>query len=339
MNLDSLKLSVKTDGIADINKAYFRRNEEMKPNGDMMKQSFIFDEKAASVKLPMGLKAITFNIYAPGRESELLIELSAKILKGDYPKLINIDTFERMADSVNTAAISFHPDSLLNAKVLRADITDNVKLSRPPKEYIESLNIKSRYNSKWNVKKYDYQGLTFIKDVKSAELKDRLIAYDKNLEIQRDKEMMKFLKADTFKNVLRFESNQRHFSTMRRHLNLDKKADVTLRNYFESAGKVNLKILDDLTNVNSELIERYSELDLKYKEIEKLEGRRNIIIQCNYDMKLIRLFVRSHYSRKSNPSRVYKEYRELIDSMVSGKNEKIPESELIEEIKALLKAA
>jgi hypothetical protein len=90
--------------------------------------------------------------------------------------------------------------------------------------------------------------------------------------------------------------------------------------------------VDDCNITNSELFREYEAeyQNKKFYQIEKSMGRKEIIIKCKYDIKLIKQFIQKFV--KGNLSRYIREYKGQINIMQKNNNYKF-ESDHIKEIK------
>ncbi len=325
---DKLKIKLKENAISNINYNYFNRQEHFNYNRELNYTEHTLPYQHR----PFGVNNITVKECASYKE--VIVELSGKVLKHNYPKLININTIKEVETLAGNDAISFKPGSFPDGQVLWMDVTNDLHLSDKLSSYIDMLYY-YRINHRYIVKKYDHDGLTFIKDNKTPAYKDRILFYDKQLELLKSKDMNKFIDLDSYRNVLRVESNLKTFPQLRRHLKLDSEV-VTLSQALRSTQPINYNILFNVTygyNMNFVL----EHLDKKLHQVEKYEGRKSILTKLDKDPKLYRKFIKDHLSSSSNPSYYNREYKKILSGIIN-KSKKY-ENKLLNEIKEKLLAA
>lgn len=286
------------------------------------------------------------------------LEISGKILKENYHEGININSIENVIYNLNkNSGIKFDTDKIINqAIVMRCDCTDNLQMSNDVSQYIDDMTL-YRINTKYKVDNYiNKASVIFTNQAKSY--KERIIFYDKMYEIMnRDKEMYDILnkagKINNFKNCLRVESNIVTFRKMRELFKITKckyiektgKYDIKyiqLYDVLNSKEKVNAKIFEKITEKNiPSLFHEYNNSGLGLAQIEKREGRYGIIKNMEYDMKLIKEFIKLNVA--GNISRYVKEYQLLMAEMKEKDTRLHPEVQSrmqnnIQEIRTLLSA-
>ncbi|MHB8276449.1 MAG: hypothetical protein ACYDIA_02190 [Candidatus Humimicrobiaceae bacterium] len=316
---------MKETSINKINYNHFNRQEHFN-NNELSFTEYILPYQYR----PFGVNNITIKECASYKE--VIIELSGKILKHNYPKLININTINVLETLASSDAISFKPGSFPSGQLLWMDVTDDLKLSEKISSYIGMLYY-YRINHRYIVKKYDNDGITFIKDNKTPAYKDRILFYDKQLELLKSRDMITFIAPDKYHTVLRVESNLKTFPQLRRHLKLDSKV-ITLSQALSSTQPINYNIICDITNgYNADFyIEHQGK---KLHQIEKDEGRKSILTKLNRDPRLYRKFIKDHLGGSSNSSKYNREYKEILSEIINKPN-KINENKLLNEIKEKL---
>ena len=224
-------------------------------------------------------------------------------------------------------------------------------------EYVEALAL-YRLNQKYDMKEYTKESIIFTRKVKSY--KERFTAYYKYPELFNDKELMKHINKDDLKNAnntLRCEQNITSFARLREILRLkdsskeEKRKDGKLYNYpslkeaLQSKAKSNFNVFCRITESGlPEIFEEYKNTKLKLYQIEKEDGRKRIIKDCNYDMKLIEKFIKLHI--KGNITNYRKGYQLLLAKMLEEERNKgntiiLPDTykSYIDEIKSKLQLA
>lgn len=336
IRLDSVKFLIGSDSIQHIDTNRMVLNQTTEPGtGDIYIENY-----TTNMAPGIGFKRVSFNT----KKNEAILELSGKVLKDQYFELINKNTIERVFSEVNKCSpVTFNVGSAIDkARVLSMDCTDNLKLSREPVDYINSLN-QIRINEKYNVTDYRKPGNKGIVIAgRQKTFKERQIFYVKQLDILRDKEFKKepYYSALVFQHsgVLRSESN---FSSLERIRNYARSSTM-LKDILTSDAKPNLAIFDKLTKRNSDF-QLYLELEngryagMNLNEIEKRLGREGIIKQSNYDINLIIQFINKARGKGSHNWKVIKEYRNLLCEIMPTEGKIITlRNDLIEEIRLKL---
>ena len=330
IRLDSCKFLTDFEVIEDIKLQHF--DSEIKVNGanELLKQKRVL---SSNYKI-IGLKNIEVTT------NNLIIELSAKILKENYYEGINKNTVSQMVDNINGCkSIKLNTNKFLDsAKVLRCDVTDNLKVKNNVNDYLSLLNT-YKVNSDYLVSFYNRKAgssIVFDRNVKSY--KERLTLYDKEKEIYRDKELIKLFDQEAlnrFNNVLRCEQNIVSFSKIREKLHIN---SIDLKDVLNSKELVNYNTFTNITKENKALtlFNSYKDKDLKY--IIRLYGMRFIIEECEYDFSLIKQLIREHYNGNAC-SYWYKNFAILMREMKQEKKNYNSAMAAINEISDLLKVA
>ena len=336
IRLDSVKFLIGSDSIQHIDTNRMVLNQTTEPGtGDIYIENY-----TTNMAPGIGFKRVSFNT----KKNEAILELSGKVLRDQYYELINKNTIERVFSEVNKCSpVTFNVGSAIDkARVLSMDCTDNLKLSREPAEYINSLSS-IRINEKYNVTDYRKPGNKGIVIAgKQKTFKERQIFYVKQLDILRDKEFKKepYYSALVFQHsgVLRSESN---FSSLERIRNYARSSTM-LKDILTSDANPNLAIFDKLTKRNSDF-QLYLELEhgryagMNLNEIEKRLGREGIIKQSNYDINLVIQFINKARGKGSHNWKVIKEYRNLLCEIMPTEGKEITLiNEMIEEIRLKL---
>lgn len=312
VRLDSFRIIMPaSDCLLEVNRG------KLSTRSDCHDQSGRYKKNELYVAGPaLGIKSITYDLLS----DNVYVEGSAKALGDQYYDLINIDTVERLIEGINdTGCIKLNvPGAIAASELLKVDTTQNLILPSSSLMYVNSLN-EIRLNSKYQVDPFRRRTNTgIVFKGKQTSFKERQIFYDKLVEIRKDEELIKVvgwnkLEAQ-FKGVLRVESNFTAKQKIRDYcggrsnllavLQADAKPNYSL--FRKIAGKTNS-------------IPLFSEYEgYKLMDIEKLEGRKKIIADLNFDPDLINQFIDSRVG--GNNSRYKREYRELAQQLSGGKN-------------------
>ncbi len=329
IQIDSAKILCNFNAIRDIDHRHTIEQicTDCK-NGNLIKSLRLIK----SDSLPYGVKSIQINELT----SEVMIELSAKILLDRYNDLITINTIKQALDNLNkTKGISFDTNCIIDKGMFcKVDVANDLNVLYDPADYISVLQFFS-VNDRFFIEAYKDQSIVFRSCTKSK--KRRLIFYRKYPELlkKENNRLLKYGLLENYKQVIRVEQNIVTFEAMRKAFQVE---EPYIKSLLESKSKPNYDLFQNIkTKVTFSLLEKYRHKDISYHDIVKREGMKTIAKECLYDVQLIKLFIK-HYV-KGNVSRYVREYKTLLADM---KNEILIEnnqSELIEEIEYLLKIA
>ena len=333
LNIDSCKLKINDNSIKDMNKSCFLTDKKTDYEGTILKDN----QELIKDYLPFGVKAINLNNIT----KEVILEFSAKILKEKYFENINKNNIECVFENLNNTGISFNANTIIdNAEILRFDNTYNLTVKEPVSSYLDYMRG-YRLNSRYSVSEFD-TSVIFTKDVKTPALKERVIFYDKQKDVMRDKELHKFVNVNQFENVLRAETNIRSFSAIRKLLDIKKEKNniretILLKDILNSNQKPISIIFDSITNAEPSLFDEYRNKDYMISDIVQIEGLKSIVASCNYDMKIIKTFVRQHTKKRTSVSYWNGKFKRILRMITAEKNQ--IKYDYIGEIKNLLNAA
>lgn len=325
IQLDTVKIEIPKDDVLKVNKDYFREIRDT----DYFTGQILTDYRIRrDIPKPLGISSIRFD------DNDLRLELSAKILKDDYFNMITSNSIERVSEIINeTGFVKIKPNSFINNALCRkADITKNLKMSKPVDEYINALYTFDNTN-KYRVKDYDFDGIEFTKNVKTKRLQDRLIFYDKAKEILKNKELLKYVNPKQFNGVLRFENNLRANDMFRRLTGIQHTGDILLREVLESKENpclINFKNVFGKNPVkpiqacftDDELF--ILESDIPFKQKKNQLGLRAIVKYCKSDYKLMKQYIEKHCQVKATK---YRQLAELTKTLKEMKNTDVRISE------------
>ncbi|MEA3496127.1 MAG: hypothetical protein U9R42_08855 [Bacteroidota bacterium] len=321
LRIDSIRLKTNIDVIKDIDLNYF--NETIKT--DLKNGKNIGNNKFAIKKdvKPVGLGNIIID------KETVIIDMSGKILKSDYYNLINKNTIFNALGNINSPAVSFDKYKLLESQVLKLDITNNIQVEKNIKKYIQMIYLFSKNSDKYNINKYKYSGLVFVKNNATKKLKDRLITYNKTIEIIKDKQMLELIKdIDKFKNVLRFESNLRTFQQIRKRLDLDKKI-ITLKDVLVVKAKVNYNFFNEILKTASAPIQFINKEKTPIQIIKEIGFNA---IHKELGIKKAKEFIKVITGKNSDPYSIISQMKKAVNINLESNNN------YINEIKDKLKA-
>ena len=336
VTLDTIKLKLPEYAVRNVNYSMLP-NQNMAVDKD--KQPIPDTEKPIRTKK---IHTLGVNMIEVDQRKEcIILELSAKCLKSEYHKGISLNTIEQVIHSINgTGIISLDTNDVMDyGELLRADHTTNLKVPEV-KPYMNNLYGTTSLNYNYTIDYYNKKHNNGI-DIKSLAKSNntRFIAYNKLMEVQKDKELNKHYSypqlIDNFGNVLRVEAQFRQFDKIRKYF---KTSSINLTDVLSSKEKPNLRYLQTiLRNTDQYPIFNTQDFINDFNKFRKHHGDLSIIKSCNYNINNIKNLLQDLKVSKSTLYRTLEEYRILINQ---HQNQKQPEqNKYIKEIMELLKAA
>lgn len=324
---------------------YFNQDRQEVVQSIQQSQGEVLGDKYTIAGVAPGFNYFELN----NKKGTILLGTSAKILKDNYLQGITVNTIEQVIDEVNRQGQGIFEidvaEFIETGRFLSVDATNNLRIDTEPLKYLEALNaykINSKYRVDYNNKKNN-QGIVFQGSQKS--FKERIIFYDKRVELMYKPESRVFL--ETVSNVpkllkdcatiLRVEQNSVQLRKIRERFNV---GDTKVLSVLESPSKPNYNLTLKIVK-GVEQLELFGELDRfqKFYQFEKHKGMETIIRECNYDIGLIEQIVRHYVSEKTNVYQYLKPYKTLAFSMIEkDRIKKTNETGLVDIVLELLKA-
>jgi len=172
------------------------------------------------------------------------------------------------------------------------------------------------YNKKYNV------GIEFNSSIQKE--KRRLILYDKYTSLVHGRKDVRAFLANC-KNpdlvikscigALRVEQSHTSFKAMKKRFNV---ADNSLLSVLNSAENANYNYLDSVVQESMQLdlfLDSYG--DARLMDIEKIEGRKGIIRQLDYDIDMIRNFIDDKLKSRTVKYKYYKIYEGVLNGLMA----------------------
>ena len=291
IKLDKIKIVSSIKNISNINEDKFQSTVK---EGEIVEQKYFIQSP--------------FNLFveADYKDKELVIECTGKILKDDYPNLINKENIKQCLVNINQLNICTLDvmGILKDGEVVKCDVSQDVECS-DCKALTKSLRASVRNFNKYLARNI---GGNFVieKNVSTKNLKRRLTIYDKWAEMMlaTNRDFLSSVEnsgamLDYFANKARFELNLNSKEQIRQSLGI---MDTSIQSVLGSTSTpiwdfLN-KVLDDGSDYKSRstLNEFKNELLLKY---------------CENDLAKVEAIVRSYSSPNSHISQMMKPYKEL----------------------------
>ena len=296
IRLDRLKISIPNEYIqADLRGCYFEKNIRIK-------------EEDAPPIITYELKDQYRNTgvsYVKIYGDYTVIDLTGKILKGNYFDMININTIEQALENIGNEAIRISniSQAIDTGKVLLLDVTNNLVVNDIEKNI--KVMASQRYKQNYELELYKTQALVLRNRNKTSNM--RTIFYDKQSELKKQgKGILEYIDLEDYKDVLRCETNIRKLKDIRRLLNIGgkdikqlhiyKEKDIKLLDVLNSKAKVNynqlLSMLEEEKEEEEDSILLYRTNEITVNTLLKLEGIEGIIKKNNYDYKKSMEYIR-----------------------------------------------
>ena len=253
-----------------------------------------------------------------GEESRIEFQLSSKALLSDYPRLIGLDTVERVAEQVtSTGLVAVDPDYLLRANVHKVDLTNDLKLTDEPAGYIEAVRS-LRSNPRF---RFDDLGSTVQFRTYAKKDYQRVIFYDKQADLLKA-ENRPFLEVvgsgvyNRFMHVVRVEQNCTSLRAIRKAIGVKdytKGGEPTLNDVLMAPTTPNLDLFRRIRKAGNvqEFFDDVESFPGRWSDYEKLNGRIRILERANYDLPTV--FEAIGRKVKGNISRYKRTYRGVFD--------------------------
>jgi len=328
VRLDSIKILVPNEVINSYGSSFIR-TPSIDSNGLILTDKMSLNNTGV-----LGFKSV----ITDHKNHSSTFELSAKILGSDYIDGINQNTIQKAIETINkTNHVNINVNRFLDkAEVLRCDVTDNIRPDISNETFyktLASLPIAKKYHTDlYNTKR----NLGVVYKGSQKTVRDRIIFYDKTLDIVRDKEFRNSPHAhklyNDFKGVVRVESNHSQFKALNKHFG-NRNLLTVLKSPIKLNYNVFSRITDKTTDVNLALFNQFE--GMKFSSIRNYLGDKGIIELCNHDWQQIELFIKVY---NTNNYRHYKKTIRNVYNTIMTQQNKV-DLNIIDHIKQLLYAA
>ena len=252
-------------------------------------------------------------IEADYQERELVLEFTGKILKDDYPNLINKDNLHICLSNINNLGLcTLDIEGIIaDGEVVKADVCQDVDCTDCK---LLTENIRAGVG---NFKKYLVRNIgdNFVieKNVQTKGYKRRLTIYDKEKELQKAGNRSFLSSLDNpelmlgyFNGKVRFELNLNSKEQLRKGLNIP---DTTISEVLNSTATPIWTILDSV------IVEYENESICS--DITEL---KNLLLlnHCGNDLVKLEALLRNYYSKSTHISQVMKPYRDLASKLINN---------------------
>jgi len=310
LRLDSIKILAPFTSVKDYNYDSFNHSEKSTKG---IKTSDLLSVD----NLDFGINRIAID----NKANNITLEVSAKALKNDYAEGINLNTYEQLISNINKHSNIIQLDAGViynEGQLLKADVTDNVKIDyNGPNFYVDIAAIPlpnkyeiTQYNRKSNI------GVVFSGKQKS--FKERLIVYDKLIELYSNRKGKDFLNSinnqkvfKDFHGTIRTEANFTQLRKIREYIGSNQLSDV-----LSSDAKVNYNVFKKITKqANTEVLYLFDRYEgMRLKDIIYKVGVEGIIKDASYNWQFIDMFLLKKVG-KNNYRRERKKFQKVFNEL------------------------
>ena len=256
------------------------------------------------------LQPFLLYVEANIKNQELIIEFTGKILRDNYPSLINQSNIKNCLLSINEIGFCLLDvdNFLISGEVVKVDVTQDVPY--PDCRELTKMIQTNISNFRKYLPRIINGNFTIEKNVVTKSHKCRLTIYDKNKEIGRAENRL-FLSQlsdkqkllNYFEGKVRFEMNLNSKEQIRKALHI---TDLS----FESVLNANVNPIWEF--LDQILVDADSTgITAKCDDLKEL--LRGALLQiCNYDLKKVEAQLRLHSSPNTHITQILKPYRILL---------------------------
>lgn len=313
IKLDKVKIITNLDYVTYFNEEKFEKTIKNK-----RVEKYTFHQKTP-YSLFIGLDILA---------NELILEFTGKILKDDYPKLINKDTIQQCFEEILKMGVcSFDVEAVMaNHYVCKVDVCCDFdcKDIAEVSTFIKS-NIRS-YN-RYTAKRLFNGNFIVERNVTTKGRKRRLTLYDKSKELmQSANRAFRATLADEgavidyFTDKARFEMNLNSMEQIRESFGVE---DTTLQTILDSESNPIVRFLDEVLEDDSMAAQHSARRDY----INEL-----ILADCGYNLERVEATMRRFYAPGTKMRQVMQPFRELL-IQISKASDWITKHNLLEHLR------
>jgi len=329
-SFDTVHLLAPIEGLISYETEQFKGKADLDDEGNRV--ATVYSLKRG-IEKPLGLDAVSI------QERGVDLTFSAKILGTRYHEGLNLETIEQVVPALRPI-IDLEPQSLLDAVLWRIDCTDNIR-PKNLRRTILTVGTLGSLNSRYRYEPYgstQEQGFVFAQRIK--ERAERIIGYNKELEMNRNGKTALALGVENFSGVLRWESNLRSRKLMRNLLGMDE--TYTLLDALNTDRNPNLALFEKIVGQGSDMLAEINKLhrtDGEGVNYFKNLGIDRVIEAYSGNWKAIEKHIRLQYNGKSNPSRFLKKVKQRVALYHARQIEAEQLLDEVSEVRELLKVA
>jgi hypothetical protein len=269
-----------------------------------------------------GIEGITKIEYKPDRD-KITIEMSSKILKGDYYKHINVNTIGQVVETINDelkGVITLDSLGLMESSyIARLDVCTDVRMKDTERKALFHGFLRNPREG-FVLQPEGNNSLIINKKAKTNNC--RMTIYNKFEELikgpKKTLNIQLYKPYDHFRDVTRTELILRRRAYVRKYLKLEGYTrDIPLKAGLLSEAKPLPRYVREFAeaNQNPPLFETQQERLSKCKsweEYEKQYGIISLLEDTQYNIGVIRNLMRPYFKEKSNLYRATRKYKEII---------------------------
>lgn len=268
-------------------------------------------------------KSIPYNIYIgiSYTSQSLTLEFSSKILLDDYPKLITQITFRQCLENLNKLGIcTLDIDAICeDCYFAKVHITRDLEYELTDKA-LDNLNSCVGNYRRYKWKRYRKEGIRYSKDVKSKDCTESIVIYDKEQELETNKNFLSLLDEpdkviNYFQGKSRFEMELGTPAKICKALNID---TTHIFNVFGSSENPLLSQYNKIFGEGDVLNTSYIKNSESYEMMKNLQS-------CNGDLKKIEQELKDYkiYASRNGLTDKMKKYKQLHTQMYNNAHNSI----------------
>jgi hypothetical protein len=321
VKLDAVKVRFSRDGFEAKRKECFSETVRTGGDGGLRSVSWKVEPRL------FGINSLVVQKYY------VVLSMSAKVLRESYGRLLSRDSIEEAVSRMNGLGVfEIRLDLLLAGTVLQAEVTDDLKLSGEVMSYIHALSLFCP-GRQW-IAQYYRNGVAFLNPSESFHERVSFYAKAHELMLSRNRFLCRYVNPVDFLNVLRIETQLARMRKLRERFWV---REPTLEAVLNSSRNVNLESFQKIESPTPEVLIEYEPRTVKFNEVVRQVGYRELLRQCGMDLKRFKYLVRLYV--KGDPSYYMQIARQVRAEMLSQDPMTARQFGLIKEIKVALEAA
>lgn len=297
VKLDTVKINCSSDAIKAIDENYFTKDLSLE-GGQVVREVWKYKKPL------LGLVRLQVE------NGKMIVEVSSKILKERYGELLNLNTIEEALSRIDQG-IRLDISKVINeAVVLKADVTNDLELSRPVPQYLNNLYFFNN-NNRFQIWTKQDQSITFYNKSR------RIQFYWKIVELMNQKknqDILKFINPKQFENILRMENRLASFKLLRDSFGCEN----SLYEILSSEAKPNYQVFKRIRIPVPEILRDHEPGEVKFSKITQQVLYKELLRQCGNDLKVFRKLVMMYV--RGDPTYYVRIAKRILSEMEVEKN-------------------
>ena len=305
VKFDKIKVSANLDCVKDFNADSFLVEEQ---NGIISALKYK-SSNPRLFQLPFNL-SIDLNFIS----DEVILNIPAKLLGINYPKLISIQTIEECINKlheINLVEIDYHM-LLTSAEILSVDVTKDIITTLTNIDYM-SLSRIIRNDNKWKAEQYR-NGILFQNRVSTPRHKAAFTIYNKGQEILMSKNKGFLFWCDDrgkvpdyFKDKTRVELRLRSKYLIKKYFRVeDNQLQTILMSDFHTFKYLTKQIF------NWSFLKSNPIVNIEWSGIGEFKNYL-VVKEADFDINKLRFLLKTIYSKKTNLRSAIRPYKSIIN--------------------------